>query len=230
MPDAEIARLEELVAGDPAAPAFSALAEAHRRSGDPEQAERVARAGLRARPDHVAGRVALGLALLDRGCADEARAELARALEVIPDHVLAQRVLAELESTAPPSGDPEGPLGQIAEREVEEALAQARADRDAMLDADQVAQRALREYEVGEPAFDAGAEDEGVEVDALVPDSPFATRTVADLLERQGHHVQAAELRRGLDAATSTPRDGRRKRVIRELERWLERAARLRRP
>ena len=52
---------------DPGAPAFPALAEANRRAGRLDEAERVAREGLRRCPELLAGRVALALALLDLG-------------------------------------------------------------------------------------------------------------------------------------------------------------------
>jgi hypothetical protein len=55
----EIARLEALLGADPGARAYPALAEANRRAGRLEEAERVAREGLRRQPDLLSGRVAL---------------------------------------------------------------------------------------------------------------------------------------------------------------------------
>lgn len=228
----EIARLERITRGDPAAPAFPALAEAQRRAGQPAEAERIARAGLRQRPDQVAGRVVLGLALLDLGRLEEARAELVRALEAIPDHVIARAALAdltgELEPGAAPAPDDESPLAQIGEGEVEAALAAARAERDAMLDADRVALAALREVD----AREAEAAGEPDAADALVPgvDSPFATRTVAELLEKQGHPERAEALRRSLEGRRAAARgsDAQREALIAKLEGWLARLLRAR--
>lgn len=228
----EIARLERITRGDPAAPAFPALAEAQRRAGQPAEAERIARAGLRQRPDQVAGRVVLGLALLDLGRLEEARVELVRALEAIPDHVIARAALAdlagELEPGAAPAPDDESPLAQIGEGEVEAALAAARAERDAMLDADRVALAALREVD----AREAEAAGEPDAADALVPgvDSPFATRTVAELLEKQGHPERAEALRRSLEGRRAAARgsDAQREALIAKLEGWLARLLRAR--
>jgi len=77
------------VAGPAGALAFPALAETQRRSGRPEQAERVARAGLERAPHRVEGRVALALALLDQKRDAEARVELERLLGLDAEHVIA---------------------------------------------------------------------------------------------------------------------------------------------
>jgi predicted Zn-dependent protease len=213
--------------GDPGAPAFPALAEAQRRVGRAADAERVARAGLRRHPEQVAGRVALGLALLDLGRLDEARSELARALEAIPDHVLARQALAELgeEAGSARALDDDGSLAEIGEGELEEALGAARAERDGMLDADHVALAAVREVDAREDE----AADAREAAAALVasPDSPFATRTVAELLERQGHPERAARVRRSFeDRRAAREADPEREALVATLEGWL---ARLRR-
>jgi tetratricopeptide (TPR) repeat protein len=220
----EVARLEKIMAGDPGAPAFPALAEAQRRAGRPAEAERVARAGLQVQPGQVAGRVALGLALLDLGRVEEARAELARVLEAIPDHLMARAALGDaLSESAPaaPHVEDESPLAQIGEGEVEAALAAARAEREAMLDAERVALAALRDVEGRESEPSDARED----ADDLVSgaNSPFATRTVAELLERQGDLERAASLRRSLGERAARGPDAKRRALVAELERWLER-------
>lgn len=219
---AEIARLEGITAGDPGAPAFPALAEAQRRAGRPAEAERIARAGLRAHPELVAGRVALGLALLDLGRVEDARAELARALEATPDHLLARGALEELGEGAPAADAwDESPLARIGEGEIEAAVAAARAEREAMLDADRVALAALREVEREPAEPDAGPDALARVADAA---SPFATRTLADLLERQGDPERAASVRRAVAARGGARSE--REVLIARLEAWL---ARLRR-
>jgi hypothetical protein len=79
-----------------------------------------------------------------------------------------------------------------------------------------VAQQALREAELG-PA------------DEILPphaaDSLFATRTMAELLERQGDRAGAERIRDRLERARGDSQAGsasdRRGSVVRELERWL---------
>jgi tetratricopeptide (TPR) repeat protein len=224
----EIARLEAHVGSDPGAGAFPALAEANRRAGRAKEAERIARDGLRQRPELLAGRVALSLALLDLGRVDEARAELVRVLEADPHHV---SVSPASSAVAPPDpsatddlqGSPDL-LGDLAEDELEIAFQDAEAQPDEMLSANRVVEAAVREVEQDKP--------EGV-----VPfpaDSPFATETVADLLEQQNHRGEAEAMREVLEASpasaqAATAADAalhdfvnHRAGVIATLERWLE--------
>ncbi len=208
----EIARLEALLGADPGAPAFAALAEANRRAGRLEEAERVAREGLRRRPDHVAGQVALALALLDQERRDEARSVLERILADVPDHPLATHALATR------GAEGRDPLDALADDEIEGAFADAEASVDEMVDAHDVAARALHAADLDAP--------EGV----LGPqaDSPFATHTMADLLERQGHRDDASALR--VEIARRSDDGGAggalaaadREHMIATLERWLE--------
>lgn len=80
----DLARLRERVEHDPGCADFPAVAETERRAGRAEEAQRVAEAGLRAAPGRLAGRVALGLALLDQGELEAARRELAAVLDPRP--------------------------------------------------------------------------------------------------------------------------------------------------
>lgn len=223
----EIARLERLAAelADPLV--FPALAEAHRRAGRPDEAERVAREGLARHPDLIAGRVALGLALLDAGRFDEARGELQRVLADVPDHVLAIHALEHTEIGGPDVEELESepveeiPLGALADGEVEDALASAVPDPEETIDADRIAQEAMREANLEHP--------EGL---LTHPESPFATRTLAELLERQGDARGAEAIRARLRSRRPTPAEatsaaeaegrGRRAEWIATLERWLE--------
>ena len=74
----QLDRLESAVLADPGTDGFAALAELYRRSGRVADAEAVVRAGLSVKPDAWEGRVALALALLDRGLDVEARSQLER--------------------------------------------------------------------------------------------------------------------------------------------------------
>jgi hypothetical protein len=224
----EIARLEARMDGDPSASSFPALAEANRRAGRAKEAERVAREGLQERPDFVAGRVALSLALLDLGRTGEARSELARVLEMVPDHELAAKALSCAAPQADgaigePSAAPDL-LGDLAEEELENAFQDAEAQPDEMMSATRVVAAAVRAVDHDEP--------EGV-----IPfgeDSPFATQTVAGLLEQQNRSDEARAIREvledpGVPASLATDPGAalpdtvnERARVIATLERWLE--------
>ena len=210
----EIARLEALVAGDPGAAAFPALAEANRRAGRLDEAERVAREGLRRKPEQLAGRVALALALLDLGRAAEARRELERVLADVPDHPLARAAYGA-------SSELEDSLDELEDHELDGAFASAEPDLDEMVDANELAAPALRAADLDAPeGFVPGAA------------SPFATRTVARAARaagpRRGGGGAAAQLR------LRPPSDGgpdadERERVLATLERWLDNLRRLRR-
>lgn len=200
----EIERLERIVADDAAAPVFPALAEAHRQRGDPKRAEEVARAGLAARPDHVAGGVTLALALIDQGRSREARTVLEQTLQSAPEHALARRALEELGVPRASS-----PLLEGLDSELEAAFETARPDAEAMVDANDLAREAVRrvDYEATELVTAEG--------------SPFATRTVANLLEQQGDLDNAEAVRRGLQEGTKPSDTDRRQRVLTTLEGWL---------
>ncbi len=285
---AEIARLGERLEGSGAGRAFPALAEAYRRDGRPTDAERVAREGLRRVPSMLAGRVALGLALLDQGRTEDARAELERVLDQVPDHALARDVLAreqrtdssqvspdlealpnchpstlgdapervvpadaplvastppapaavaaapnrlEFDRSAPepepqpqpesvggldaideadtdsvfavaataPEPAPEESFDAIDEDEIDSAFAAAEPERDQLVDADRIAQQAiesLQETPLDQPAEETPAVGTSDEVPLIAEGSPLATRTMADLLERQGHTHEAESMRR----------------------------------
>jgi hypothetical protein len=167
--------------------------------------------------DALARRVAAGLALLEAGRVGDARREL-------------EDLLATLRSGAPPVAGPDDEpieLGDaLADGELERAFDEATPERAAMVDADQIAQDAMREADLDLP--------EGV---LPITESPFATRTVADLLERQGHTDAAERIRSRLSQRgergevggasapyaepEASPGAAQRARVIANLERWL---------
>ena len=192
----------------PIAPRFPARAEALRREGRPEEAERVARDGLSGDPGSAEGALALGLALLDQGRVDEARLELQRGIAQAPPH----------DDLIPAEALAEAPLAEISDPELDRAFEHAEADRDEILDTDKVAQEAIRRA------------DAALDEIASSSESPFATQTVADLLETQGDSQRAshlrATLRQGEEVGSSLPPDPR-QRTIGTLERWL---VNLRRP
>ena len=212
----QIARLEASVDADPGASEFPALAEALRRSGRLQEAEGVARRGLERKPGCLEGSVALALALLDQGRVDDAQRELAlRAEESLASRGFETPGSSTSPAVAPPAVSNDFDV-DVTERELERAFDAAETDRDQVVDADRVAQDAMREANLELP-----------EALAAVSDPLFATRTMADLLERQGDPAAASQIRDTLEAdagrAGATPpgdRD-RRERIIPILESWL---------
>jgi len=211
-------------------------AERARRSGDPARAARMAREAL-GQGEDAAARTALALALLDLGELDEARHSLEVLLEglgaephgaglrgddvfaphhaaMIPDTTLAAATAATLELA-----------DAFDDASFERAIETAEAERELMLDAHGVAEQVLREIPAEVP-------DEILPA----PDSPFATRTFAELLERQGHEAEAESLRSALAARPAGESAGeadeqgvlrdagavRRAQLVAKLERWLE--------
>jgi hypothetical protein len=170
----------------------------------------------------------LGLALLDLGRTEEARTELARVLETVPDHDLAARALGRAashdDSAIEERGGTPGLLGDLAEEELENAFQDAEAQPDEMMSASRVVAATVRAVDHDKP--------EGVIL--LGENSPFATQTVAGLLEQQDHREEAEAIRDVLEdpavpaslatdpgEAPSDTANGRAG-VIATLERWLE--------
>jgi len=105
----------------------------------------------------------------------------------------------------------------ISERELERAFEDARPETDRMLDADAVAQTALRQADRLLETED-GLEDVGQE---------FQTATMAELLERQGDPRAASRIRAALDSPEPAARPAASgqpslQQMIATLERWLE--------
>lgn len=177
---------------------FAAQAERLRRAGDPSAALEHARAGLQSDSHHVAGRVAVALALLDLGRVQDARHEL-EAIVYVGD--------------APHE---EEPLPELADEEVERAIEEASPESDAMLDAERIAMGAIR-----------AVEGEGPGSGPELPGEAFRTQTMAHLLEQQGDREGAAAIRASLRSEivqeNETARVDRR---IKVLERWLARLRR----
>jgi hypothetical protein len=209
-----------------------------RRLDDLEQLEAVESAHAGAVDAAV---VVRALALLDQGRTDEARELLAAALSSGDAGVFAPagegafdrgRDSGGFGRTAEVGGfgrtpevggfgrTPEvGGFGRLGDAELESAFDDARPETDAMIDADGIAFEAIRRARLDEP-----------EIAPLpAPDSPFHTRTLADLLERQGDAESADAIRSALAVGaseSSAPRalDGEaRARTIQTLERWLAR-------
>jgi len=203
-------------------------AEAERRAGRPEQARRLAEAALVEEPYELSGRLVLALACLDLNDSEGARRALEPAiaswsldspqplaLGPVPDEAFAVQ---------------SDPLADLAENELERAFAHAESESAEVWTTDRVAEAVLREVEQGEPEGVHLGESEGVHlgesegVHLGESDSPFATETVAQLLDRQGEPERAQAIRRVLegDANAVSPAADERKRWMGTLERWLD--------
>ena len=136
--------------------------------------------------------VRAGLELLEDGRSEAAAEALAAALRGAPNGL---------------GGD------ALSEVEIEHAFAAAEPVADEVIDADRVAQQALRELD--RDALSARME----------PPATFATGTMADLLERQGDAEGARRIRASLGRQTHArprpPRRADRERIVATLERWL---------
>ena len=157
------------------------------------------------REAQAADGVARALALFDRGDLLGARRELEGLARMLAPSTPA------LEEGAHASAS----LATIGDSELESAFEEAEAQPGEMVDANSVAEVALRLVEEGAP--------EGV--DLAAQDSPFATETVAGLLESQGHAERAQEVRsrvrerRAPREHTLTP--AQRAQTLATLSRWL---------
>ena len=180
---------------------FAMLAEGHRRAGMMDQAEQMVRSGLDEHPDCAEGALVMALVLLDQSRDEEAR----RVIADWADTNLGVEVTDESVS-----GEAFGT--EVSDGEVEIAFESAETDRDEVIDADSIAQQAVSETE-----FDPTDE-------FVSPDSSFATRTVANLLENQGDKQRASQIRAMMDSSesdTEVKTQNRNARKIERLERWL---------
>ena len=198
----DLSALEARVALEPGCADYPALAEVLRRRGDLTRAREVAEAGLAAAPHRLAGRVALGLALLDAGKMSQAREILAEVLDP---------------ALAPHRRDPDSE--GLADHEIEEALAVARPQVDEMLSANRMAEQVLDEHasveETAAPIQERASAQERASTEAIASANHrldegarpvassgglFRTETMADLLDRQGDSAGAEAIRRELAA------------------------------
>jgi hypothetical protein len=188
-------------------------AEAARRAGHPEEARRLAEAGLVDEPYRTAGRVVLALACLELGDAEAARRALEAATAAWRPDAPAALDLDEVEEAGPFEVQSD-PLADLAENELDRAFDHAESETVDAWTTNRVAEAALHAVEDGAP--------EGVPSESLDP--PFATETVASLYERQGDPERAQAIRRSLrEDLGAAPWPGEeRKRWVSTLERWLD--------
>lgn len=90
-----IERYQLIFQKDPQSKVFAPLAEAYRRLGLYEQAIEVCQQGLRHHPQFTSGHVALGKTLFEMGRLQEAIEHLTIVVDLAPENLLAQSLLAE---------------------------------------------------------------------------------------------------------------------------------------
>ncbi len=213
--EARIRELERVCQEAPGDEAFPALAELYRRAGRLAEAERTLLRGLAASPGSQAGRAVLLLMLQDAGRG----AELRRHLESWADDAVRRWD----RMAPPPVLLPEAEIddADLSDREIDRAFDTAEPDREQMITPDTVAEEATLR---ADGLFAAQS--------PLESTSTFATRTMAELLERQGDLQGAARIRAVLERGNSRPGSGapapqRHAAMIATLERWLENARRI---
>jgi len=156
---------------------------------------------------------------------------LERARQLLEDG-RSDEALAVIERYA--AGDPDAPASTVesqpvfdagvSDQELDLAFESAESDRDQMMDADEIAERAIRQTE---PQVHEQEQIPAVEDDFGDTGASYATRTVAQLPERQGAAPAASRMRAIVDssdqhpAASNPPVRDRRTATIKELERWL---------
>lgn len=213
----KLQRLEAAVRADPGAAGFPALAEMYRRAGRLEEAERVVRGGLESAPKMREGHVVLGLTLLNQGRYDDALAAF-------------ESVAADVVAAA--GGDVEGDAADLEDSgptdvELEQAFEQAEPDADLLVTPDSVAEEAVERVDVSaaEPLTEHSVSDE------IGTGGTFVTRTMAEVLERQGDRTGAERIRVALTESGGAPDPARgvegpgeawRQHTISVLESWLQ--------
>jgi hypothetical protein len=190
--------------------ALAARAERERRIGQPERARELAQAAVEGDAPHPSARIAYVLALIDCGDLVSAHGALEATYEAFGGEVAGIEAAEVYEAAAPAA------LAALGDDELEHAFEAAEAQPDEMHDANHVAAAALEQIEGGVP--------EGVDLTSRP--SPFATETVADLLERQGQRQRADQVRTAARARGQFREqrldEARRERVVATLSRWLD--------
>jgi tetratricopeptide repeat protein len=210
--DERIAELERTWRANPDGDEFAALAELYRRTGRIADAAEVVREGLARSPRSLVGRAVLLLVLGDAGQSGEARRLLESWAEVALD--------VAAKSASPPPADRVG--ADVSDLEFDRAFEEAEPELGRMITPDSVAEEATL-FADGPEALRSPLESNGA----------FATRTMAELLERQGDRHGAARIRAALgesrEPALPEPPPVRSQHAvaIAALERWLENVRRL---
>lgn len=146
-PQSEIEKLERRVAENPEGRMFAHLADAYRKAGEVEQAERLILEGLERHPNYLSAHLVLGRVYLDSERLDEAKRQFQKVLDLDPDNLIALKALGDLTVS-------------------EGSLPEARPWYERMLQVDpynEEAQAALDELEAGTASGSTGSVGPGTE-------------------------------------------------------------------
>ena len=92
----DLQKLEEKLRKDPTSKLFFPLAEEYTKVGRLHEAIALLRSGIKAHPDFLGARVALGKALLSKGQVSEAKREFEQVVTANPDNLMAHKKLAAI--------------------------------------------------------------------------------------------------------------------------------------
>ena len=147
----EIEKLERRFAENPQGFSFAPLAEAYRKSGDPERAIGILRPGLELHPDYIPASIVLGRCQLDLGRDADAEAAFAHVVALDAENVIALKALADLGERASRFADAASWLRQLIE--VDRSNEEAQAQLGRVLAAEQQFDAASREREADDAPF-----------------------------------------------------------------------------
>ncbi|MFL5522294.1 MAG: tetratricopeptide repeat protein [Gemmatimonadales bacterium] len=147
----EIEKLERRFAENPQGFSFAPLAEAYRKSGDPERAIGILRPGLELHPDYIPASIVLGRCQLDLGRDADAEAAFTHVVALDAENVIALKALADLGERASRYADAAGWLRQLIE--VDRSNEEAQAQLGRVLAAEQQFDAATRERAADDAPF-----------------------------------------------------------------------------
>lgn len=190
---ADIERFEAEYAERPDGLVFARLADAYRKTGDPERALTLLQQGLSRHPNYFSAFVVQGRAFLDLGRTDDADGAFRRVLELDAENLVALQALGELARDR-------GELDEAA-RWYERLVQVDPLNEDAALAFKELADRDLREaaeviardLESTEPLTESTEEMEAIPGDgeAAWHDPDLLTQTMAELYASQGLFEEA---------------------------------------
>lgn len=178
----EIAELTKKLEENPDSLVFAPLADAHRKSGQLEEALSICKKGLEKHPNYTSARVVLGRIFQDQGKTEEASSEFKKVLDSDPENIQAHSLLGSLFIQ---KGDHQAAIEEFQkvlslnpdDEQVQESLRQA-------IEKAAAQQKAPKQEKKEPPPTDkkAGSKDSTASV------------TIAELYLKQGHFDKAIEV------------------------------------
>jgi tetratricopeptide (TPR) repeat protein len=174
---------------------FAPLAEAYRKSGDPQRALDVLKPGLELHPDYIPASIVLGRCHLDLGDDGAAEGAFSHVLSLDPENVIALKALAEVSERHARYGDAERWLQTLISVDRSNDEARGQLARMSALRAEHGDRPATAEgtaTEAGESVASPETADTVELLDDLAPaDAPEAAETIEPLVEEPIEMVAA---------------------------------------